>query len=422
MHLFHKPTVMKPELYLHIPTPCHEDWDKMTPVQKGKFCGSCNKEVVDFSLMTDAEVLNFFIKSTGNTCGRFYNDQLQRPLQETKIEKKRGWKLILASVSSLLMIVKVNAQKKINDIKLKGKVSEERMLSCPPIIVGDVSIKSIDSVKPVNNIINGIVSDENKQPIAGATVLIKGTKTGTIANEKGEFSLKLDAITTSKTLVVNSVGFISKEIVVTPQQIQQQQIIQLKLSQEIMGEIIVTTPVNRTITISGKVVDEKNNPIPGASIFERNRLAGVADEKGNFKITSHTLQDTLPIKISSLGFEDEKATIDLLDDEVYAKVIMKSNVIKLPEIIVNAQENQYLTGRVGGVTATTSTRVTKKDTTLAAVRRALDNSIFTVIENPLKVYPNPAVKNATINLLISEAGNYAIQLFDLQSKIGRAHV
>ncbi|MFX6803812.1 hypothetical protein ABTH20_20355, partial [Acinetobacter baumannii] len=86
-------TVMKPELYLHIPTPCHEDWDKMTPVQKGKFCGSCNKEVVDFSLMTDAEVLNFFIKSTGNTCGRFYNDQLQRPLQETKIEKKRGWKL-----------------------------------------------------------------------------------------------------------------------------------------------------------------------------------------------------------------------------------------------------------------------------------------------------------------------------------------
>lgn len=184
-----------------------------------------------------------------------------------------------------------------------------------------------------------------------------------------------------------------------------------------MGEIIVTTPVNRTITISGKVVDEKNNPIPGASIFERNRLAGVADEKGNFKITSHTLQDTLPIKISSLGFEDEKATIDLLDDEVYAKVIMKSNVIKLPEIIVNAQENQYLTGRVGGVTATTCTRVTKKDTTLAAVRRALDNSIFTVIENPLKVYPNPAVKNATINLLISEAGNYAIQLFDLQSKL-----
>jgi len=53
---------MKPELYLHIPTPCHEDWNTMTPVEKGKFCGSCNKEVVDFSLMTDAEVLNFFKK------------------------------------------------------------------------------------------------------------------------------------------------------------------------------------------------------------------------------------------------------------------------------------------------------------------------------------------------------------------------
>lgn len=113
---------MKNTIQLHIPKPCHENWDTMTPVAQGKFCASCSKDVVDFSLLTDAEVLNFFKKSTGNTCGRFHTDQLQRPLQETKIEKKKGWQWFLATITSLVMISKTNAQKKNTPAQL-GKVA-----------------------------------------------------------------------------------------------------------------------------------------------------------------------------------------------------------------------------------------------------------------------------------------------------------
>ena len=78
---------MGKKIQLSVPKPCHEDWDAMTPVDKGKFCGSCQKQVVDFSNMNDREVAVFFKKpSTGSVCGRFMTDQLERDLE---IPKKR---------------------------------------------------------------------------------------------------------------------------------------------------------------------------------------------------------------------------------------------------------------------------------------------------------------------------------------------
>ena len=54
---FPKLPAMKKETYLHIPEPCHEQWDKMSPAQQGRFCQQCSKTVVDFSTMTDQQVL-----------------------------------------------------------------------------------------------------------------------------------------------------------------------------------------------------------------------------------------------------------------------------------------------------------------------------------------------------------------------------
>ena len=83
---------MSKKLQLHIPTPCHENWDKMTPVERGRFCGSCQKQVVDFTNMSDREIAMFFKKpilsqsKDGSVCGRFMQDQLDRNIE---IPKKR---------------------------------------------------------------------------------------------------------------------------------------------------------------------------------------------------------------------------------------------------------------------------------------------------------------------------------------------
>jgi hypothetical protein len=62
---------MKKEIYLHIPQPCHEDWNNMTLVQQGRFCQSCSKKVVDFTSMTDQQILEVLAKAATKTCGHF---------------------------------------------------------------------------------------------------------------------------------------------------------------------------------------------------------------------------------------------------------------------------------------------------------------------------------------------------------------
>jgi len=63
---------------ISINEPCHENWEAMTPNQKGAFCGSCQKDVVDFSKMSIQGIKNFFSKPQGGkVCGRFEEKQLQ---------------------------------------------------------------------------------------------------------------------------------------------------------------------------------------------------------------------------------------------------------------------------------------------------------------------------------------------------------
>jgi hypothetical protein len=39
----------------HIPEPCHEDWERMTPTERGRHCASCDKVVVDLSACSPTE-------------------------------------------------------------------------------------------------------------------------------------------------------------------------------------------------------------------------------------------------------------------------------------------------------------------------------------------------------------------------------
>lgn len=60
-----------------IPEPCHENWDKMTPKESGRFCLSCSKTVIDFTTMLPEEVQHFFIQNQNESiCGRFKKSQL----------------------------------------------------------------------------------------------------------------------------------------------------------------------------------------------------------------------------------------------------------------------------------------------------------------------------------------------------------
>jgi hypothetical protein len=52
----------------------------MTAADKGRFCASCRKEVIDFTSMGESELIAFFKKPKGSVCGRFRNDQLEKDI------------------------------------------------------------------------------------------------------------------------------------------------------------------------------------------------------------------------------------------------------------------------------------------------------------------------------------------------------
>src|SRR5688572_20427072 len=78
----------KTPVSINIAKPCHEDWDRMTPTDRGKFCGSCQKNVTDFSTMTDNEILQFLNEHTGSLCGQLRGSQLNRAIVNTRLSGK----------------------------------------------------------------------------------------------------------------------------------------------------------------------------------------------------------------------------------------------------------------------------------------------------------------------------------------------
>ena len=68
---------MNKHFKLTIPKPCHENWNEMTPNEKGRFCRSCAKTVVDFTQFSEKQVQEYLLKNRHQkVCGHFYRKQL----------------------------------------------------------------------------------------------------------------------------------------------------------------------------------------------------------------------------------------------------------------------------------------------------------------------------------------------------------
>ncbi|MDG1398393.1 MAG: energy transducer TonB [Polaribacter sp.] len=68
---------MKSKFKISIPKPCNENWNTMTPKEKGRFCSSCDKTVVDFTEKTNEEIQYYLVENKNQrVCGHFYKKQL----------------------------------------------------------------------------------------------------------------------------------------------------------------------------------------------------------------------------------------------------------------------------------------------------------------------------------------------------------
>lgn len=100
----------EPPIRISIATPCHERWDRMTATDRGAFCQVCSKEVVDFTAMTDAELLAYFEKGDIG-CGKLRIDQLyQPPVVQPRYQLRSIFNAMLAVLLPFIGIKTVAAQ------------------------------------------------------------------------------------------------------------------------------------------------------------------------------------------------------------------------------------------------------------------------------------------------------------------------
>lgn len=186
---------------LSIAEPCHESWNKMTPAELGRFCASCQKQVIDFTVMTDAEIFSYFQQSAGNTCGRFFNKQLQREVALTKpgraLRIKWWW---VAFISGVLFATKAKAQR----VASYGDTV---------VITGKQIKKHTDvmgMVAPSLQTIKGRVVDDDGVPLAGASILITGSIYTAITDSQGVFSIAIPATFLEAEIEVSCLGYNKK--------------------------------------------------------------------------------------------------------------------------------------------------------------------------------------------------------------------
>lgn len=268
---------MAKQLQLTIPTPCHENWDGMTPSEKGKFCGSCQKQVIDFSNMSDRQVAQFFKKpSTGSVCGRFMSDQLDRAIE---IPKKRiPWlKYFFQIALPAFFVSKAGAQTKTmgtiaapipKDTIQKPNIKQPIVMGrlpkpvCIKPVLGDTIKVGVFTVKIPE--IKGRVVDEFGDPVPFASIQTGLPNYFVQADELGRFTVQISTLSKEKILHVTAAGFESRDAAVV--NMKKETIIQLKAN-VVLPEVVLNSTVCRRIVgmiVAGYTVVTKTtyNAVP----------------------------------------------------------------------------------------------------------------------------------------------------------------
>ncbi len=86
------------------------------------------------------------------------------------------------------------------------------------------------------------------------------------------------------------------------------------------------------IVLTGKVVDENDEPVMGATVrFEKTTLGTLTDDNGNFRLESASSQE-LVMRASRIDYEATKMNVSGSEDNL--KVVLKPSYLNLNEVVV----------------------------------------------------------------------------------------
>jgi hypothetical protein len=177
--------------------------------------------------MSDKELLDHISKTVGeHACGRFAADQLNRKINITEKRRRFSWAYIWNLLLATFLVTESYAQ---GEPQIKKKPQVQLPVISPG--AGTFAVKEKDTL-PSREISGTILNEYAKEPIAGVTVMVKGTSQGVTSDNKGQFKLivkKKDKVR----LEVSAVGYKSQTVVLTNKQ--KWQSVRILLKEEAMG-------------------------------------------------------------------------------------------------------------------------------------------------------------------------------------------
>ncbi len=174
---------MPAKFKIQITNPCHEKWGEMQPDTNGKFCGSCQKAVIDFTQFSDGDLQNWFNKNQGESCGRFKPDQLGRLIQGKSSYTINRFKpgLVAASLLAFLSFPKL-----VNANSAKAPYTQTEGEKAKPFLAAkEVLTDTLRTIK------GHVVDQDDKQPVVGAVVSINNRLAYAYTDIKGNFEIQL---------------------------------------------------------------------------------------------------------------------------------------------------------------------------------------------------------------------------------------
>ncbi len=280
---------MAAPIHLNIPEPCHENWQQMTPNEQGRHCMTCQKTVVDFTLMSDQEVLNYISRASTSVCGRFNNHQLDKTYEEKKIKPsfsfRYAWNMMVATFlltgsAAAGQTNKAQQKKaplerkeemKFKDIaitqgeievlkpapvpKPKARASGTMLFTSPGHGLADQNRYKL----PALNIFGFIRDSATKKPVGFASVRVKGVEKGISADENGRYELPLVDMGGNVVLVVSAIGYATREYIVPANNFKATEILLSAAADELSPVVVIAGPVMGKIVRINPEVKKDNS-------------------------------------------------------------------------------------------------------------------------------------------------------------------
>ncbi len=234
---------------LSIQQPCLENWEAMSPTEQGKFCSNCQKEVVNFTTYSLAEIKQH-LERTSDSCGRFrkmqieaFNVRYQALPTPSRIRAWAGAAVLTAVVAlpsfanTASVVVDTLPPTPVMPLNSSTVTTETPLSSTPKSATVTLSGKVVDR------------STATPEGLPFATVYIAEKEKGVQTDFDGLFSIEVPQSEEPITLVVSYVGYPTEQYKIVPNQNRAQLVLAVKENLDgstFLTGIVVSMPYQKS--------------------------------------------------------------------------------------------------------------------------------------------------------------------------------